>query len=216
MKNIKAVGSENVFSGIRVSGLGDKTQIHMALSALIPNHIQNEDIIYVCIGTDRSTGDSLAPFVGTYLKGMGYQNVYGTIDEPVHAMNLVGTINNLPKDKVVVAIDACLGQLSSVGFTQIIKGSIKAGAGVDKDLPPCGDYGIMGIVNVGGFMQHYVLQNTRLSVVMRMAKDITSAIIERFPLEQTIKTEKKQRKVKDDVLIKRIQKKGLSAEVYKR
>ncbi len=216
VKNNKAVGSENAFSGIKINGLQDKNQIHMALSALIPNHIQNDDIVYVCIGTDRSTGDSLAPFVGTYLKSMGYKNVYGTIEDPVHAMNLAETIEELPKDKIVIAIDACLGQLSSIGSTHVIKGFIKAGAGVNKNLPPCGDYGIMGIVNVGGFMEYLVLQNTRLSVVVQMAKDITSAIIERFPLSTDRKETKKPRRVKDETLVARINKKGLSAELVKK
>lgn len=215
VKNKKAAGSENAFSGIKISGLQDKNQIHMALSALIPNHIQNDDIVYVCIGTDRSTGDSLAPFVGTYLKSMGYKNVYGTIEDPVHALNLEETIDMLSTDKTVIAIDACLGLISSIGSTQIIKGSIKAGAGVGKDLPSCGDYGILGVVNVGGFMEYLVLQNTRLSVVIKMAKDITSAIIDRFPLNVDRKEVKKPKKVKDETLVARIKKHGLHVELVR-
>ena len=45
------------------------------------------DITYVCIGTDRSIGDSLGPMVGTMLN---YNNlmVYGTIESPVHGLNI--------------------------------------------------------------------------------------------------------------------------------
>src|SRR5690606_31826424 len=49
----------------------------------------------VCVGTDRSTGDSLGPFIGSVLlrqKDKGFippsVSVYGTIHEPVHALNL--------------------------------------------------------------------------------------------------------------------------------
>src|SRR5690606_32515316 len=71
----------------------------------------------------------------------------------------------------------------NVGRFAIYRGSIKPGAGVNRtDLPDVGDYAIAGVVNIGGFMEHAVLQNTRLSVVMRMARDITSAIVNVFPL----------------------------------
>ena len=36
---------------------------------------------------------------------------------------------------------------------------------------------IIGIVNVGGFMEYLVLQNTRLSLVMRMADVISTGLI---------------------------------------
>lgn len=178
-----AVGHESCFKGIKIDRLKKKEDISLAFTALIPNDIQNEEVIYLCIGTDRVTGDTLAPFVGTYLEGLGYENVIGTIDNPVHAVNLREILDNLPKNKVVIAIDACLGHPESVGTIQVIKGSIKPGAGVNKDLPSCGDYAISGIVNTGGDMPMQVLGSTRLSIVIKMAKDITSALIDRFPLE---------------------------------
>ena len=214
MKNQKAAGSENAYTGIVIQRLKGKESIHMALDMLIPRNIQNDDVIYLCIGTDRSTGDSLAPLVGTYLKGLGYTNVYGSLDEPVHAQNLQETINSLPQNKSIIAIDAGLGSISSVGTTQVIKGSIKPGAGVNKIFPSYGDYSIMGIVNVGGFMEYFVLQSTRLSLVMKMAKDITSAIVERFPLEYK-KDKRSVRNYRDEVLVKRIKKKGLEAKLVK-
>lgn len=35
---------------------------------------------------------------------------------------------------------------------------------------------IVGIVNISGFMEYIILQNTRLSLVMRMADTISSGI----------------------------------------
>ena len=50
----------------------------------------NIPLILVCIGTDRSTGDALGPLVGTKLEQIDIKNlqVFGTLDEPVHALNL--------------------------------------------------------------------------------------------------------------------------------
>jgi putative sporulation protein YyaC len=156
--------------------------IRKALEHVIPANLRAEDVVFVCIGTDRSTGDAYGPLVGTYLQSLGYTNVCGTIDDPTHAMNLEERVNALPKDKTIIAIDACLGQVSSVGLTAVRKGPVKPGAGVDKDLTPVGDYSIDGIVNVGGFMPYFVLQNTRLSLVMSMAKNLTTALMNQFPI----------------------------------
>lgn len=138
-----------------------------------------DNYIFVCIGTDRSTGDALGPIIGTKLEEMGY-NVIGTLDNPLHAVNLEERTNNLPEDKVVVAIDACLGRLSTVGKIAFRDGPLKPGAGVGKVLPSVGDYSLYGIVNTGGFMEYFVLQNTRLSFVMEMADKIVSAITQVF------------------------------------
>lgn len=143
---------------------------------------RNREIIFFCIGTDRSTGDSLGPLVGTQLqKKHRYANrVFGSLDRPVHAVNLNDAISEVSAQfdhPYIVAIDACLGQLSSVGCIQIANGPIKPGAGVHKELTPVGDMHITGIVNVSGFMEYFVLQNTRLSQVMSMAEKISDAII---------------------------------------
>jgi putative sporulation protein YyaC len=147
----------------------------------ITNYGSFTDIVILCIGTDRSTGDALGPLVGTNLKKMYPPGVhiFGTIDEPVHAVNLKETIERIEKQHpqaLVMAIDACLGQFSSVGNITIAHGPVKPGAGVKKDLPEVGTFHITGIVNIGGFMEYFVLQNTRLSIVMKMADTIAQSI----------------------------------------
>ncbi len=140
-----------------------------------------KSIVFVCIGTDRSTGDSLGPLVGYKLENNNYDNFYihGTLKYPVHAKNLQDTIKIIEtkyENPYVVAIDACLGQTDHVGYISIGEGSIKPGAGVNKELPPVGNMFITGIVNYGGFMDFLVLQNTRLCLVMDMADIISSGI----------------------------------------
>ena len=80
------------------------------------------------------------------------------------------------RNPYIIAVDACLGKLESVGCVNIAEGSLKPGAAVNKNLPAIGDLSISGIVNVGGFMEYYVLQNTRLSLVMQMAEKIASVL----------------------------------------
>ncbi|HZK34320.1 MAG TPA: spore protease YyaC [Bacillota bacterium] len=139
------------------------------------------DVVILCIGTDRSTGDCLGPLVGHKLKLVLYSNVhiYGTLEQPVHAKNLCDVIGNVKRDHerpFIIAIDACLGRTDRVGRINIGLGPLRPGAGVNKSLPKVGHIHIVGVVNISGFMEYLILQNTRLGLVMRMADTISSGI----------------------------------------
>ncbi|HHX73365.1 MAG TPA: spore protease YyaC, partial [Firmicutes bacterium] len=152
-----------------------------------------EQLIILCIGTDRSTGDALGPIAGSKLKQLRPRNtvIFGTLDEPVHAVNLaetIGTIRTCHPSPFIIAIDACLGKTESVGCVEIGAGPARPGAGVSKTLPAVGDIYINGIVNVGGFLEYFVLQNTRLSLVVRMAETISRGIyfaLQNLPLPES-------------------------------
>ncbi|MGI9953388.1 spore protease YyaC [Moorellaceae bacterium AZ2] len=138
-------------------------------------------LVVVGIGTDRSTGDSLGPLVGSKLAAYPDLSltVYGTLEDPVHASNLREKLELITAtfgNPFIIAIDACLGHSENVGSITLAPGALKPGAGVNKNLPAVGDLHFTGIVNVGGYMEYFVLQNTRLSLVMRMADQIALAI----------------------------------------
>ncbi|KGX89238.1 spore protease YyaC [Pontibacillus marinus] len=138
----------------------------------------NRDVVIVCIGTDRSTGDSLGPLIGSLLEDANLKHikVYGTLDEPVHAVNLqekLDLIKERHRRPYIIGIDACLGKVSSVGNIILGEGPVKPGAAVKKQLPDVGEIHVTGVVNVSGFMEYFVLQNTRLNIVMHMAKRIS-------------------------------------------
>ncbi|PLR94038.1 spore protease YyaC [Bacillus sp. T33-2] len=148
--------------------------------SLLPG-FTSRPIVFVCIGTDRSTGDSLGPLIGTLLeeKNISPFYIYGTLEDPIHAVNLQDKLNEIKNkhfNPYIIGIDACLGRLKSVGSIQVGSGPVKPGAGVNKELPEVGDIHITGIVNVSGFMEFFVLQNTRLNLVLKMAKTIANGI----------------------------------------
>lgn len=133
------------------------------------------DCIIVCIGTDRSTGDALGPLTGSYLaeQVMKSFTVYGTLKNPVHAMNLedyLALIKSQHQNPYIIAVDASLGKTAKVGSIILDKGPLRPGAAVNKNLPPVGDIHITGVVNMSGFMEYSILQNTRLSIVVEIAK----------------------------------------------
>lgn len=142
-----------------------------------------DEIIFLCIGTDRSTGDCLGPLVGYKLEKIVLKEnvyVYGTIEEPIHAKNLeekIKEINDRFDKPLIIAIDASLGSPKRLNNIIIERGGIKPGSGVNKDLPEVGEISITGIVNIYGFMEFAILQNTRLSTVVKMADVIVGGII---------------------------------------
>jgi len=145
------------------------------------NPLFEKDIVYICIGTDRATGDCLGPMVGTRLQSTSlHPHVYGTLEQPVHAANLLDFIRQIAgryKNPLTVAIDASLGNSSRIGFINVKKGGLKPGTALNKDLPEVGDFHISGVVNVGGYLEQMVLQNTRLFLVYRMAEVIARSIL---------------------------------------
>ncbi|MEI4829676.1 spore protease YyaC [Bacillus sp. FJAT-53711] len=159
---------------------------NQTISSFLLSHLPietNPPLIILCIGTDRSTGDALGPLVGSKLQDYNIQNfhLYGTLESPVHALNLEETITEIHKtfmNPFIIAIDACLGKSQNIGSITIGKGPSKPGAAMNKKLPAIGDMHIHGIVNLNGFMEFFVLQNTRLNLVMNMATSIAESIIE--------------------------------------
>lgn len=141
----------------------------------------SREYIVVCIGTDRSTGDSLGPLTGSLFtaKKPNHIKIYGTLHQPVHATNLTDYINDIKKNHknpFIIAVDACLGRNASIGNLIAGVGPVQPGSALKKTLPAIGDIHITGVVNMSGFMEHTILQNTRLSIVMDMAVKITELL----------------------------------------
>ena len=158
-------------------------QLGFLLKECILNTQKNwEELVFLCIGSDRITGDSLGPYIGYQLSQymLPHTNIYGTLEQPVHALNLSGTMEQIHTrhpQALIIAIDASLGAKKHLGYITVGNGSIRPGAGVRKDLPEVGDVYITGIVCASGFLEHLALSNTRLAFVVSMADTITNAIL---------------------------------------
>lgn len=157
-----------------------------ALETLLEkNEYRNKEIVLLCIGSDRATGDCLGPIIGhklhlheRHLSKQGF-HVYGTLEKPVHAKNLetsIQLIHMYHKDAVIIAVDASLGVASHVGYITLGEGALCPGVGVAKNLPSVGDIFITGIVNLSGFGSQMLLQTTHLNLVMQLADFISLGI----------------------------------------
>ena len=142
---------------------------------------RKEKILLLCIGTDRSTGDSMGPLIGYQLRNRDLKHiqVLGTLNRPVHAMNLedtLGLVEQYYQDHLVIAVDASVGMNDHIGCITLGRGSLKPGLGVSKELRSVGDLFITGIVSGCSSYDPVILQSIRLSVVMRMAECISESV----------------------------------------
>jgi len=137
-------------------------------------------LTFLCIGTDRSTGDALGPLTGSALSACGFRHVIGTLDSPCDASSLKARLADIPESHAVVAIDACLGQPQSVGSFLVSDEPLFPAKSVGLALPPVGDYSIAAVVNAIGPKPYATLQMTSLHHVMAMAGQIASAAAEAF------------------------------------
>jgi len=146
----------------------------------------DKNTIIVCIGTDRCIGDCLGPLVGTQLKEKGFPfPVYGTISEPIHALNIEKKLYEIkllhPKANII-GIDACLGDANSVGEIQARDYPIHPGKGVGKTLPDVGTSSIIGIVDSSDNNEIFTNRNIRLDLIFSMSKIITDSLIHAYYL----------------------------------
>lgn len=158
--------------------------LSLQLSSIISEYNYSE-VIILCIGSDRSTGDSLGPLIGYKLEKLPEFScrVFGTLNKPVHAINLYESIEYIKSsypDSLIVAIDAAVGSREHIGYITLSSCPLKPGLGVLKDLPAIGHICITGIVNFQNVLDNMLLQSTRLDTVMQLADTITDALINAF------------------------------------
>ena len=174
------------FSSNDKNSLLDFTRKFQAL--FFSNYTPSQEIAIICIGTDRVTGDSLGPFVGHFLEQKDLPekiSIWGNLSKPVHALNLIETMEEIHKKCVnpfCIVIDACLGCPKHIGQVTLCCAPLKPGEGVLKKLPHVGDMSITGIVNRSSKQSFYLLQNTRLHLVVQLASFIANGLARTFTL----------------------------------
>ena len=157
---------------------------YLSIGNFISNYI-NSDTVIVCIGTDRCIGDSLGPLVGTFLTDDKFPlPIYGTISEPIHALNIdrkLYEIKSAHPDANIIAIDACLGDHDNIGEIHARDYSIHPGKGVGKNLPHVGESSIIGIVD-SSESNIFINSRIRLDLIFSLAKVITKSLFYGYEL----------------------------------
>lgn len=142
------------------------------------------DYVFLCVGSDKITGDSFGPIVGTNLE-KSFKNFYnniriiGTLERPVSGVNLEKTVKeiyNTYEKPCIIAVDAALSKKEDIGRIIVSEAKMKFGTGTNKKVIQIGDISIKGIVAKDCKIPKYnfnELQTTSLNIVMKLA-NITS------------------------------------------
>ena len=135
------------------------------------------DAVFLCIGSDRVTGDCLGPLCGHLLKKR-YDVpafVYGGLDCPVNALNVRETADFVAArhpGAPVVVIDSSVGAEKEIGCIRLIDGPVKPGSADGKKLGTVGDIGITATVAA----RRADLGGVRLNVVWTLAETVAAAV----------------------------------------
>ena len=161
-----------------------------ASTALFSNALNNhitylnkkfEDLVLLCIGTDKITGDCLGPLVGSKLKQRKFPYpLYGTLEKPLHAGNLteqLPEISLVHPDACTLAIDAAVGTKNHIGLVSLSRQPLSPGKGVARPLCPVGDISITGIINEASVSSEILLPYTSLYLVDKLAEYICKGIL---------------------------------------
>ena len=136
--------------------------------------------VFLCIGSDKIPGDALGPLTGSLLQEKKKEfPVFGTLEQPVHALNLSDVISDIYRyfpGNPIVAIDASLGIRDHIRYLSIGRGSLKPGAGVHKDLQAVGDIALTGIVAKAGPFAGLALKTASTAMICTMTEIITEGI----------------------------------------
>jgi putative sporulation protein YyaC len=157
-----------------------KTKLaYYEIAEFIKKYITTNTII-ICIGTDKCIGDCLGPLVGTFLEESSFPiPVYGTLESPIHALNIdkkIEEIKKLHPNSTIVGIDACLGDANCIGEIHVRDYPIHPGKGVGKSLPEVGIASIIGIVDSSDNAEFFTSRAIRLSLVFQIAKVISHGL----------------------------------------
>jgi len=147
----------------------------------LKNHINNFSCVFLCVGSDKVTGDCLGPLTGHLLKNILNVNafVYGTLDTPISALNfnLAGKfVQKKHKKSKIIAIDACLGEACDIGKIRVVNKPIAAGSAFNRNLAQIGDISILAVVNCKSQNDNLALFSTPLGLVYKLANIIALTI----------------------------------------
>lgn len=144
------------------------------------------NIIFLCIGTQRLTGDAFGPLTGnrltTLLNDARRINVIGTLENSVslcNINNIVQRIKNTYTNPFIIAIDSALSTPANIGSICVCEGGLTVGTSLNRSGVTVGEMNIRAVVgrNCGNANQNLcVLQNVPLSRVVNLAEIVSSGI----------------------------------------
>lgn len=145
------------------------------------------NVVFLCVGTDRITGDTFGPIVGQKLKKLyqGVKNIsiIGDLENTVCDNNIECVLDKIQREyqkPFIIAVDSALSyKEENIGRIVVSEGGIYLGKGLGKERICIGDMSIKGVVArdlVSPKQNLCVLQNINLGFVINMADTVVNGI----------------------------------------
>ena len=121
-------------------------------------NMENESIIFLCLGTNRVIGDAFGPVVGSALKKVGFKNnkikIIGDLENVVTYNNInnkIKFINVNYRNSMVIVLDSALSNQSDVGRVFIQNRGLKYAESLRKKNNTVGNISIKAVVGEDSF-----------------------------------------------------------------
>jgi putative sporulation protein YyaC len=156
---------------------------------------ENKEVVFIGIGSSGTYLDSIGPRIGTEL-AKHYPYVYGTIEDPLHALNAETKYSQIKKrhpNANVVAIDAMVSK-DYLGKIITGPGSIKPGAGVGKNIESIGSHCIKIATLTRGqecYLRDKILNLSSEATALRENLETNVSIISRAIVQALVDYNKK-------------------------
>jgi len=148
----------------------------------LSNALELGELKILCIGScTLISGDMYGSLVGSYLKELEIKQIIGSMNNPVHALNVEEHINRL-KENFVIVIDAFIAKKRNLLHNiEVDLSSISPGSGVGRSLPFIGDISISGYTvfyddKVDYYKMFNALKNADMLLLDRMARATAKAV----------------------------------------
>ena len=144
----------------------------------------NQNLTFLCIGTDRVTGDSLGPIVGSnlekYVKKNNIKNikVIGNLENNLSNTNINKIENN---NGIRIVIDSAISNTYDIGDIIIDKSPIKIRQALNSSKDINSDIAIKCIVgkNFEDSSENFLmLQNIKIGIVLNLAEKLSTTLYE--------------------------------------
>lgn len=160
-----------------------------------------KSILFICIGNSNIIGDSLGPFIGSFLQK--YKNsisynvnieVQGTMENPIGYKKINYMLENIMCKEYsnIIIIDSALGDEKNIGKIIINNSHLYAGNGVNNGKKLEGDIVIRGIVGKNhndSKANIRELTKVKANVIEKTASKIITTIIPTLIFENKYKND---------------------------
>lgn len=147
---------------------------------------KNENIVFLCIGTNMLVGDAFGPVVGSILKKCFSKNnevnIIGDLENVITYSNIKEKFKSEDyKNHLIVVIDSALSTKSNIGKVFIQNRGLKYAESLKKNNKLIGDISIKAVVGENSndsFINFNNLQNVSLERIHDMCNIVSNGIIE--------------------------------------